>query len=317
VAKFIFKRILVAIPIFLCITLIVYTLSSIAPGNPVDIIASSANLSDEQVEALRIAYGLDKPILVRYLMWLGNLLQGDLGMSTKGNQAVAYIIGQRIVPTLVLTLSSLIFSVIVGVALGILSAHKPYSFWDKFSSGFAFFGNSVPSFFIALLLIYIFAVRLHILPASGMWGPGEKTLGNLLEHLLLPSLIISLQSIGGFIKQTRGSMLECINEDYVKTARSKGISEWRITMCHVLRNAWIPIVTQIGFSIPFVIGGAVVTEQIFGWPGIGSLMVTSITARDYNVIMGITVMIAIVVLATNIILDVVYAYLDPRITAES
>ncbi len=315
--KYVIKRLLLAIPIFISITLIVYVLSSAAPGSPVDIIASSANLSDEQVKELEIAYGLDKPVLVRYGIWLGDLLQGDLGESMKTNEEVAVVIGQRIGPSLLLTISSLICSVVIGVALGILSAHKPYSFWDKFSSAVAFFGNSVPSFFIALLLIYILSVRLGLLPASGMWGAGEHNLSNLLQHLFLPSLIISLQSVGGYIKQTRGSMLECINEDYVKTARSKGISEWRITICHVLRNAWIPIVTQLGFSVPFVIGGAVVTEQIFGWPGIGSLMVTAINTRDYNIIMGITVLIAVVVLVTNIILDVVYAYLDPRITAET
>ncbi len=315
--KYIIKRLLLAIPIFLCITLIVFLLSSIAPGSPVDIIASSANLSDEQVQALKVQYGLDKPIIVRYGIWLNDFLHGDLGMSTKGNQSVSHLIGQRIGPTLILTVSSLVFSVVIGITLGILSAHRPYSFWDKLSSVLAFFGNSVPSFFVALLLIYIFAVRLKVLPASGMWGSGPHTLGNLLQHLLLPALIISLQSIGGYIKQTRGSMLECINEDYVKTARSKGISEWRVTICHVLRNAWIPIVTRIGFSVPFVIGGAVVTEKIFGWPGIGSLMVDAINGREYNVIMGITVLIAVVVLLTNITLDVIYAYLDPRISSES
>jgi peptide/nickel transport system permease protein len=317
VVKFVVKRILGAIPIFIGITLIVFILSNMAPGSPVDLIASNANLSDEQVQELKIAYGLDKPVLVRYGLWLEDLVHGDLGTSTKTNQAVASIIGQRIGPSLTLSLSSLVVSLLIGITLGILSAHKPYSFWDKLSSGLAFFGNSVPSFFMALLLIYIFAVKLKVLPASDMWGSGAHTLKNLLTHLLLPALVISLQSVGGYIKQTRGSMLECINEDYIKTARSKGISEWRITIHHCLRNAWIPIVTQIGLSVPYLIGGSVVTEQIFGWPGIGSLMITSINSRDYNTIMGITVLIAVVVLVSNIVLDVVYAYLDPRIMAEN
>ena len=315
--KFIIKRILVAIPIFVGITLIVFILSNLAPGSPVDIIATSGNLNDEQIEALREAYGLNRPIIVRYVVWLGDLVRGDLGETAGTQQSVAEMIGQRIGPTLVLSLSSLVLSLIVGITLGILSAHKPYSVWDKLASGLAFFGNSIPSFFMALLLIYIFAVRLQVLPASGMWGPGEHTLGNLLSHLLLPAIIISLQSVGGYIKQTRGSMLECINEDYIKTARSKGISEWRITIHHTLRNAWIPIVTQIGLSVPYLVGGSVVTEQVFGWPGIGSLMISSINTRDYNTIMGITVLIAVVVLVVNIVLDVIYAYLDPRIMSEN
>ena len=315
--RYVLKRLLLAVPIFICITLVVFCLSNMAPGSPVDILASNANMSEEQVQELKEAYGLDKPIIVRYGKWLADLGQGDLGMSVKTNQPAAKVIGERIGPSLVLSLTSLVISVIIGVMLGIVSAHRPYSVWDKLSSAIAFLGNSVPSFFVALLLIYLLAVKAKVLPASGMWGSGEHTLGNLASHLFLPCLVISVQSIGGFIKQTRGSMLECINEDYVKTARSKGISELRITICHVLRNAWIPIVTQIGFSIPYVIGGAVVTEQIFGWPGIGSLMVASINGRDYNVIMGITVMIAVVVLLTNIVLDVIYAYLDPRISAES
>ena len=315
--KYTLKRILQAIPIFLGITFAVFILSDMAPGSPIDIIASQAALTEEQIEALKIAYGLDKPVVIRYFIWLWNVIRGDLGTSTSTGVAVASIIGQRLGPSLILSLTSLVFSVIVGVFLGIMSAYKPYSLWDKVASGLAFLGSSMPSFFTALLLIYLLSVKLHLFPASGMYGAGAHTLGNLISHLILPALIISLQSIGGYIKQTRGAMLECVNEDYVKTARSKGISEWQVTIRHTLRNALIPIVTQLGLSVPYLVGGAVVTEQIFGWPGIGSLMVNAVNTFDYNLIMGITVLISVVVLFTNIILDLVYAALDPRISQEA
>ncbi|MDO4501176.1 MAG: ABC transporter permease [Erysipelotrichaceae bacterium] len=315
--KYTLKRFIQAIPIFIGITLIVFVLSDAAPGSPVTMIAGQAGLSDAQVEALKIAYGLDKPVLVRYWFWLCDIFKGNLGISTSTGVGVSKIIGQRLGPSLILSLTSLVISVIVGVLLGILSAYKPYSFWDKLASALAFFGNAVPSFFMALLLIYIFSVKLKVLPASGMYGPGAKDLANLLQHLLLPAIIISLQSVGGYIKQTRGAMLECINEDYIKTARSKGIGEYRVMIHHALRNALIPIITQIGLSVPYLIGGAVVTEQIFGWPGIGSLMVNAVNSYDYNLIMGITVLISIVVLVSNIVLDLVYAALDPRISQEA
>ena len=315
--KYTIKRILQAIPIFIGITFVVFILSDLAPGSPIDIIASQAALTEEQIEALKIAYGLDKPVVIRYFIWLWGIVRGDLGTSTSTGVAVATIIGQRLGPSLTLSLTALVFSVVIGVFLGIMSAYKPYSLWDKFASGLAFIGSAMPSFFMALLLIYIFAVKLHWLPASGMYGPGPHNFANLATHILLPALIISLQSIGGYIKQTRGAMLECVNEDYVKTARSKGISEWQVTIRHTLRNALIPIITQLGLSVPYLVGGAVVTEQIFGWPGIGSLMVNAVNTFDYNLIMGITVMISVVVLLTNILLDLIYAALDPRISQET
>jgi len=227
------------------------------------------------------------------------------------------MIAQRIGPSLLLSLTALAITIILGIALGLASAYRPYSFWDTLSSGLAFIGSSVPSFFVSLLLIYFFAVNLGWLPAQGMYSAsGNKNLGDLLRHMVLPVFVMVLQSCGAYIKQTRGSVLEVMNEDYIKTARSKGISESRVTWFHTLRNAWIPIATQVSLSVPYVIGGAVVTEQIFGWPGLGSLMVQAINTRDYNLIMGITVLISIVVLFANLVLDIVYAYLDPRIKAK-
>ncbi|MBR3227554.1 MAG: ABC transporter permease, partial [Erysipelotrichaceae bacterium] len=201
-AKYTLKRILQAIPIFIGITFVVFILSDMAPGSPIDIIASQAALSEEQVQALRVAYGLDKPVVLRYLIWLINIFKGDMGTSTSTGVAVSTIIGQRLGPSLTLSLTALVFSVLIGVLLGIMSAYKPYSWWDKIASALAFLGSAMPSFFMALLLIYIFSVKLHWLPASGMYGSGAHTLGNLVYHIFLPALIISLQSIGGYLKQT-------------------------------------------------------------------------------------------------------------------
>lgn len=317
-AKYVLKRLLLAIPIFIGITFIVFMLANMAPGSPLDIISASANLNNEQLEALKVSLGLDKPLIVRYFVWLTDLLRGDFGLSSKNVSITVWsMIQPRIGPSLLLSISGLIFAVILGVLMGVISSLKPYSIGDKLASLLAFIGTSVPGFFFSLIFIYIFAVKLDWLPASGMHSASsDQGIGDLLYHLILPVTIMTLQSIGSYIKQTRSGMLEVLNQDYIKTARSKGIAETTVIIVHGLRNAMIPIVTQISLSVPWVIGGAVVTEQIFGWPGLGSLMVTAVSSRDYNVIMGITVLIAIVVLCANIVLDIVYMYLDPRINNE-
>lgn len=312
--KYILKRILIAIPIFFGITIAVYTLTCLAPGNVVDILASEGTMTKAAYDAAIVQYNLDKPIIIRYLMWLGQLLGGNLGISSRTSQPVMSMITERIAPTLILTGTALAVSVAISIPLGVMAAYKPYSVWDNISSAISFVGASVPNFFLSLIVIYVFAVRLKWLPSQGMYKiGGSGGFADLIRHLILPSLVLCVQLMGSYIKQTRGSVLEVLNEEYVKTARSKGISEFRVIVSHALRNAWIPIVTAIGMNVPFLVGGAVVTEQIFGWPGIGSLMMTAISTRDYNLIMGITVFISIVVLITNIVLDILYAYLNPKI----
>lgn len=313
-AKYIRNRILIAIPIFFFITMVVYILSCLAPGSVVDVLAGEGSMTKEAYAALVKEYNLDKPAIVRYLIWLGQMLRGNLGLSTSTSQPVATMIAARIKPTLILTGTAMVVSILISIPLGVLAAYKPYSIWDNISSVLTFVGASVPNFFLALVCIYFFAVKLQWLPAQGMYTTGAaQSFGDLCRHLVLPTIVLSVQLMGNYLKQTRGSMLEVLNEEYVKTARSKGISELATVVLHALRNAWIPIVTTIGLNVPFLIGGAVVTEQVFGWPGLGSLMMTAINNRDYNLIMGITVLIAIVVLAVNILLEVIYAYLDPKI----
>ena len=312
--RYILKRLLYAIPVFLGITFVIYTLINLAPGGPLSVLAASGEMSLSDLEALKISMGLDKPIVIRYFIWLGDLLHGDFGISYRTSQEVSLMISQRIMPSLMLTGTGLLAAMLVGVPLGIISAYKPNSVWDHISTFISFIGASVPNFFLSLLLIYVLAVKLKWFPTSGMQSSGMSgNLLDLLHHLALPAFVCGIQPIGNYIKQTRSSVLEVLNEEYIKTARSKGLTNVVIVLKHAFRNALIPIVTTISLSIPFLIGGAVVTEQIFAWPGIGSLMITAITSRDYPVIMGVAVLICGVVLVANLILDLIYAALDPRI----
>ena len=312
--KYVIKRILYAIPVFLGITFAIYLLINLAPGGPLAILASSGEMSQTDLEAMKIELGLDKPIVIRYFIWLADLFRGDLGTSYRTSQDVAMMIGQRIQPSLMLTGVGILGAIIIGIPLGIICPYKPNSIWDHISTFIAFIGASVPSFFLSLLLIYVLAVRLHLFPTSGMYsgGAGDDMM-DLLHHLALPAFACGIQPIGNYIKQTKSSVLEVLNEEYIKTARSKGLTNPVIVIKHAFRNALIPVVTTISLSIPFLIGGAVVVEQIFAWPGIGSLMITAITSRDYPVIMGVAVLICAVVMIANLILDLIYAALDPRI----
>ena len=316
--RYILKRLLYAIPVFLGITFVIYTLINLAPGGPLSVLAASGEMSLSDLEALKISMGLDKPIVIRYFIWLGDLLHGDFGISYRTSQEVSLMISQRIMPSLMLTGTGILAAMLVGVPLGIISAYKPNSVWDHISTFISFIGASVPNFFLSLLLIYVLAVKLKWFPTSGMQSSGMSgNLLDLLHHLALPAFVCGIQPIGNYIKQTRSSVLEVLNEEYIKTARSKGLTNVVIVLKHAFRNALIPIVTTISLSIPFLIGGAVVTEQIFAWPGIGSLMITAITSRDYPVIMGVAVLICGVVLVANLILDLIYAALDPRIKFQS
>ena len=273
--KYILKRLLQLIPAFFIITALVFFLAAAAPGDPVDAVLASIDDVTPEIEAqVRAQYGLDKPVPVRYLIWLRNLLQGDMGVSTQTHEPVWSMIRDRIGPTLTLTGTALLISLLVAIPLGILAAIKPYSIWDNISSFLAFLGSSLPGFFVALVLIYVFAVQLKWLPTMGMY---DRDGTGLAKHLILPVIVTVLRMMGTYIKQTRGSILDVMNEEYVKAARAK---------------------------------------KIFGWPGMGTLLVQAISQRDYNVIMGITVLIALVVLVVNLLIDLIYAYLDPKIRFE-
>lgn len=311
--KYIVKRLLVMIPVFFGMTALVFFLSNMTPGSPVDAMITP-EMNAEDIALLEHKMGLDQPIYVQYIKWLGRLFQGDLGYSYRTSQPVVSDIGVRIAPTLLLTLTVLVIAIAVGVTLGVLAACRPYSIWDTLASGLSFVGSGMPGYFIALLLIYAFSVKLGWLPTGGMYtNANTHSFVDLVKHLVLPTVSMALASAGNYIRQTRSAMLEVMGEEYVKMARAKGMRESVVLYVHALRNAMLPIVTTIGMSVPGLVGGAVIIEQIFGWPGMGSLLVMSVTYRDYPVIMGITMYITLAVLVTNLVMDLIYAVLDPRI----
>lgn len=316
-SRYIFKRLIIAIPTILGITLLVYLLASMTPSSPLEILFNDPYATQEQIDRMAAQMGLDQPVMIQYVRWLKQLLTGNLGHSYRTNIPVATMVMERLGPTLMLTGSAMLITLVIAIPLGMMAAYKPYTGWDYISSGISFVGTAMPNFFAALVFIYLFNVRMRWFPSSGMYDTtGAHTVGMFLHHLVLPSVVLAIQMIGSLIRQCRGSMMEVLQDDYVRTARAKGLVEKSVLSRHALRNAWIPLVSWFGMQLPFLIGGAVVTEQIFGWPGLGSLMVQSINSRDYPVIMGITVVIAMMVLVGNLIVDLLYSILDPRIRYE-
>lgn len=313
--KYIVKRLLMAIPTFLGITVLAYFVLNLAPGSPLDAMLADPGISPAELERKRVALGLDQPVIVQYLNWLGLLLRGNLGYSYSTQRPVATMILERLPATAGLSAAALVLSLAVALPLGIFAASKPNSKRDYISGGISLLMMATPNFFVGLIFIYLFAIVFQVLPSGGMYSSSSvKTFGDLLLHMVMPCLVLAFQQIGGWVRHMRSSMLEVMQEDYIRTARSKGLKRWPVIYGHGLKNALIPVVTVIGMSIPSLVGGAVITEQVFGWPGIGTLMVTAINGRDYPVIMGVTVLIAVAVLLANILTDVVYGVLDPRIS---
>lgn len=313
--RYIFKRLLTAVVAFLGITIIAYFLATLMPGSPLDLLVQpDTRVSAEELAEIEHRMGLDKPVIIQYFYWLKNLLMGNLGTSYSQHRPVLELIDDRIGPTLLLSLSALAVSVVIAVPLGMIAGYKSYSGWDYGSTILAFVGQAAPNFFVALLLIYVFSVKLGILPVSGMYDAGSSgSIQELLKHLCMPCMALAFQHLGIYTRQMRNSMVECLSDDYVRTARAKGVSERVVLFKHVLRNALLPLVTQVGLGLAQLAGGAIVTEQIFSWPGMGTLMLKAIQGRDYPLIMGITVVISAVVLIGNIVVDIIYRLLDPRI----
>lgn len=310
--KYIIKRILIAIPVLLGITMIDYAIMCLA-GSPLEMLQGS-RISQAALEAKEIALGLDKPFYIQYVIWLGQLLQGNMGYSVKSYQSVSAMIGSHLGPTLLLMGVSLIVSILLAVPAGIYSAIHQYSKGDYTVVTASFLGSSIPGFFLSLLLIYIFSVKLGWLPTSGMTtlGAGGGA-ADVAKHMILPVIVLATSMAGTNIRYIRSAMLEILQQDYLRTARAKGIGRFLVINKHALRNALIPIVTVIGMQIPQLFGGAVIIEQVFSWPGLGLMTMSAITSRDYPVIMGVCLLSAIVVLVSNLITDILYALVDPTI----
>ena len=310
--KYIIKKILLAIPVLLGITIIDFLLMNLA-GSPIDMMTGPK--VTESMKAMRAAaWGLDQPIWKQYLGWLGEILQGNLGYSYKSYQPVSALISGSIGPTLLLMGVSLLVGLMIAIPAGIYSAVHRYQKRDYAVVTASFFFSSVPGFFLALLLIYLFNVRLGWLPSSGMFTPGVG--GDFLDvarHMVMPVLVLAVSVAGSNIRYIRSAMLDILDMDYLRTAKAKGIGRFRVINKHALRNALLPIVTEIGMQIPTLFGGAVIVEKMFSWPGLGLVTMNAITGRDYPVIMGVCLLSAVVVLAANLLTDIVYALVDPTI----
>lgn len=310
--KYILKRFTIAIPVLIGITVIDFFVMSIV-GSPLEIL-QGARVSQAAVAVKAVNLGLDKPLYIQYFVWLKELLEGNMGYSLKSYLPVTEIIGSHIGPTLLLMGSSILLSMLIAVPAGIYSAVKKYSKGDYAIVTMSFLGSSIPGFFLSLLLIYIFTIKLRWLPSSGMSSLGESSgVWDIMQHMIIPVIVLAVSMAGNNIRYIRSAMLEILEKDYLRTARAKGMNYFRVVYLHALRNALIPIVTVVGLQIPVLFGGAIIIEQVFSWPGLGLVTMNAIINRDYPVIMGVCLMSAIVVLAANIITDILYAIVDPTI----
>lgn len=313
-AQYLVKRVLGALPVFFGITLLVFFLMNMAPATIADLAGGEDASSAAARAALEANLGLDQPLPVRYVLWLKELLTGDLGLSYRTGQPVLGMIAQRVGPSLILTGTGVVAAVVIGIPLGVMAAWKPRSLWSRLAGGLTLLSFSAPGFFLCVLAIFFFSVVLGWLPAAGMYSAaGGGGLGDLLRHLVLPASVVCLSSLGNLVRQTASACGEVLGEDYIRTARAKGLPEWAVVWKHGFRTALLPVVTTILNHIPHIIGGSLVVERIFGWPGMGSLLFTSVSSRDYTVIMGLTVVIALTVLATGILMDLVYRLVDPGV----
>ncbi len=318
--RYILRRVLIAIPVLLGITIINFLIINATPGDPLSHLANpELGLTPAMLEQVRVEFGLDKPLPVRYVLWLGQAVHGNFGyrMDMQDPRPVGAVLADRIPRTIELMVGAIIIAHLLGILLGVVSALRQYSVLDYVLTVVTFFGVAMPSFFLALGLIVIFGAVLGWFPTSGVRTPNEpETLVDFLHHLFLPALTLAIGSMANMMRQSRTSMLEVLGQDFVKTARAKGLSERGVIWGHVFRNAMLPLVTLVGLSIPELVGGATIVETIFSWPGMGSLAILAVLARDYNTLMATLLIGAIIVLVSNLLTDIAYAFVDPRIRYE-
>lgn len=311
--KYIVKRILITIPVLLLVTIFCFGIVNLAPGDPTDLYISE-NATAQQKEQMRENLGLNQPLPVQYVKWLGNLLQGNLGISFSSRVAVTEVLPSKIQATLTLMLATLIVSYLLAIPLGILCAKKQGGWLDTLITSFSFLGVSIPNFFFGLGLIFVFALQLKWLPTGGMTTLGQEsnTLDSL-KHLIMPTIVLSAFYCSNMIRYVRANMIEIFSENYMRTAKAKGLNQHLTLWRHGEKNSLVSIITVASSDIPKMLGGAVVTEQIFQWPGIGQLMISSINSRDYPVLMAINLVAALGVMLCNLLADILYAVVDPRI----
>ena len=314
--SYIVRRVLIAIPILLGITVLVFLLLAIAPGDPVSaFIRPELRTNEEMRRIITERYGLDQPLPVRYFRWLGEALQGNLGYKTGGvGLPVLDTVIRGLGASVLLMGTALGIGIVVGIPLGVISALRQYSKLDYLLTGVAFLGISMPSFMLGLGGLYLFGLQLRIFPIGGMVTAGAPfSLPDLLAHLALPAMILGIGYVATLMRYTRSAMLEVLGSLYVTTAEAKGLPPRIVVIRHALRNALVPIVTIIGLSLPDLVGGTVIIETVFSWPGLGLMMVEGVAGRDFPMIMGLSLVVAVTVLVANLLTDIIYAVADPRV----
>jgi ABC-type dipeptide/oligopeptide/nickel transport system permease component len=304
--RYILQRILMLVPVLFGVALVSFSLLHLVPGDPAEILAGQ-EATKEAVDRIRAEYGLDRPLVIQFVRFVGNTVRGDLGISIQSRHPVGELLIQRLGFTLQLSLASILVASTIGLLAGIISSTRQYSVFDTASMLGALFGISMPIFWLGLLFILVFAVKLHWLPSGGTGG---------LRHLILPALALGSASAAVIARMTRASMLEVTRQDYIRTARAGGYSERVVIFRHALKNAMIPVLTVFGLEFGYMLGGAVLTETVFSLPGIGRLLVEGIFARDYPVVQGAMMLVATTFVLVNLLTDVAYAFFDPRIRYE-
>jgi len=308
---YVLRRLAATIPVMLIVAVLVFLMLRLTPSDPAAIIAGD-NANSEQVAEIRKRLGLDQPIHTQFVIWIGKTLQGDLGESFFFKKQVTELILDRLEPTVSLAFFTIVLAVLIAIPLGVLAAYRHGGWLDRIVMGFSVLGFSVPVFVVGYLLIYIFAIELNWLPVQG-YQRLSLGIGGWLQRLILPSLTLSVVLVALIARITRTSVLEVMNEDYIRTARAKGLAEDKVLFGHALKNAAVPIVTIIGFSVALLIGGVVVTESVFAIPGLGRLTVDAILRRDYPIIQGVILLFSLVYVVHSLLVDLSYTLFDPRI----
>lgn len=311
--KLIVKRILQAIPLLIVISIISFLLIKLAPGDPLQAFITP-KMSTADIERIRQNLGLDKPIYLQYFYWIKNIFKGDFGYSLTNYRPVLDLILERIPATLGLMGASLLVSLVLGIPLGLLSATYKNKLIDNIITFFSYIGISIPSFWFAMILIYVLSLKLHLLPSIGMHSVGiEGSIFDVIKHGIMPCIVLSSQTLAVITRYIRSSTISQLEEDYVLVAYSKGLNKRQVIFKHVLRNAILPVITILGMSLPDLVSGAFITETVFGWPGMGRLGISSIMSYDYSVIMAITMFSSFLLILGNLLADVLYGVADPRI----
>ncbi|OEO28178.1 peptide ABC transporter permease [Devosia insulae DS-56] len=313
---YVIRRVLIMIPMAVAISFLIYLGLDATPGDAVSFMLSPEQMSGanpERLAELRQALGLDQPLFVRYFIWLWGLLQGNFGYTLTGGVPISDLLARRLPATLELAAVALVLSTVFGSILGIISALRRGSATDNTLTVVGMVGVSIPEFFFGLVAITVFALNLGWLPVGGRSMPQYITFWDRLPHLVMPSLVLSIMMTAGVMRYARAAMLDALNKDFIKTARSKGLPEWRVNLLHGFRVALTPVVVLIGFRLPALIGGSVIVEQVFQWPGVGSLFVLSVRNQDYPVVMAVALISVVTVLVVSVVIDVLTAIIDPRV----